>query len=291
MIFATRPSALARWQTDHVIRRLQEAWPDLHCETVIITTRGDRVQDKPLPEIGGKGLFTLELEGALLDGRVHASVHSLKDMPIEDSLALTIGLILERADPRDVLICPAGKTLDTLPTGATIGTSSLRRRAQILAYRPDLQVVPIRGNVDTRIRKVREGQYDAIVLAAAGVTRLGLDEHITHYLLLETMLPAPSQGALAVQCRADDDETLRLLAVVENPAVRAATTAERAFLAGLGGGCSIPVAAYATLENGRLVLQGFIAAPDGSRVIRVEGQGTDPHALGKALAKQALSQG
>ncbi len=185
LIFASRPSALARWQTEHIIAELQRFWPDLECSIEIITTQGDRILDRPLPEIGGKGLFTLELEEALRAGSVDAAVHSLKDLPTEDSPGLTVGVIPTREDPRDVWICPAGYTLETIPQGAIIGTASNRRQAQVHARRPDLQVRMIRGNVDTRIRKVNEGQYDAIVLAAAGVRRLGLEEHITEYLSFE----------------------------------------------------------------------------------------------------------
>jgi hydroxymethylbilane synthase len=289
--FATRPSALARWQTDYVADLLRRAHPGLDIRIEVIVTKGDRILDKPLPVIGGKGLFTAELERALREGRVDAAVHSLKDLPVEDAPGLTIGLTPPRADVRDVLVCPAGHTLETLPAGAVVGTSSPRRQAQLLAVRPDLAIKSIRGNVDTRIRKAREGQYDAVVLAAAGVTRLGLDEHITQFLPLDVMLPAPAQGVLGVQCRADDERTLALLAAVEDPSARAAARAERAFLAGLGGGCSIPVAAYAQASGAGLHLRGLVASPDGRQVIRVEASGEDPLALGRALAEEALAQG
>ena len=291
LTFATRPSALARWQTDYVADLLRAAHPGLTIDIQVIVTQGDRILDKPLPAIGGKGLFTVELERALRDGRVDAAVHSLKDLPVEDAPGLTIGLTPPRADARDAIICPAGHTLDALPAGAVVGTSSPRRQAQLLAYRPDLTVKPIRGNVDTRIRKAREGQYDAIVLAAAGVIRLGLKDAVTQYLPLDVMLPAPGQGVLGVQCRADDERTLALLAAVEDPAARAAAQAERAFLAGLGGGCSIPVAAYARPVDGGLHLTGLVASPDGRRTLRVEGTGDDPLALGRALAEEALVRG
>ncbi len=291
LTFATRPSALARWQTNHVADLLRQAHPGLDIRIEVIVTQGDRNLDKPLPAIGGKGLFTAELERALREGRVDAAVHSLKDLPVEDAPGLTIGLTPPRADVRDVLICPAGLTLDDLPPGAVVGTSSPRRQAQLLAYRPGLTVKPIRGNVDTRIRKAREGQYDAIVLAAAGVTRLGLEDAVTQYLSLDVMLPAPGQGVLGVQCRADDDRTLALLAAVEDSVARAAAQAERAFLAGLGGGCSIPVAAYAHPVDGGLHLTGLVASPDGRRTLRVEGTGDDPLALGRALAEEALVRG
>lgn len=291
LVFATRPSTLARWQTQHIIQMLQTRWPELICEVVMITTEGDRVLDKPLPEIGGKGLFTFELEQALLENRVDAAVHSLKDLPTEDAPGLTVGVIPQRADPRDVLICPAGYMLETLPAGAVIGTSSIRRQAQLLAHRPDLQIKPIRGNVDTRIRKAVAGQYDAIILAAAGVTRLGLDEHITQYLPFEIMLPAPGQGALGIQFRAGDDQTRELLSAIDDVPAYKAATAERAFLSALGGGCSLPVGALASFDGDTIRLQGVVAAPDGGRSLRVAASGHNPQTVGEELAKKALAQG
>ncbi len=291
LIFATRPSALARWQTQHVIQKLQNHWPDLTCEEVVITTKGDRILDKPLPEIGGKGLFTYELEQALLNKKVDAAVHSLKDLPTEDSPGLMVGVIPQRADAGDVLICPAGKTLEELPSGAVIGTSSIRRQAQLIAQRPDLQIKSIRGNVDTRIRKAVEGQYDAIILAAAGVTRLGLEEHITQYMSLDAMLPAPGQGALAIQYRTNDLNCHTLLKAIDHRPTHLAVKAERAFLAALGGGCSLPVGALASVDGEVIRLQGVVAAPDGSRVLRVSATGADPRPLGESLAQEALDKG
>lgn len=292
LTFATRPSALARWQTRWVIRALQERHPDLACEEQLITTQGDRVLDRPLPEIGGKGLFTQELEAELLSGRVQAAVHSLKDLPVEITPGLTLGAIPQRGEVRDALVSAKGYTLETLPEGARLGSSSMRRMAQILRLRPDLRLEPLRGNVDTRLRKALEGQYEAIVLAGAGLLRLGLQNHITQWLPLETMLPAPGQGALAVQCRGDDGQTLELLAAIEDPTTRAATAAERAFLLGLGGGCAVPVAAYARpLTDGLIELSGRVLSPDGKNVIEVSGTGHDPLTLGQQLAQQALAQG
>lgn len=290
-IFATRPSKLARWQTNWVMTALQQAWSGLECRQVVITTQGDRNLDQPLPEIGGKGLFTQELESELLAGQVQAAVHSLKDLPVEDPPGLTIGAIPRRADVRDVLISREGHTLDQLPHGAVVGTSSLRRAAQLRVYRPDLRIESLRGNVDTRIRKALEGQYDAILLAGAGVTRLGLGEHVSQWLPLEIMLPAPGQGALAVQCRSDDEQTLRYLAAIEDPHSRKAVLAERAFLAALGGGCSLPVGAYALVQDGQIRLQGVAAPVDGSRLVRVQARGQDPQAVGKEAAQMALAQG
>jgi hydroxymethylbilane synthase len=291
LIFATRPSALARWQTSYVIQELNNHWRNLNCKELVITTRGDRELNKSLPEIGGKGLFTHELEQALHDGRVDAAVHSLKDLPTEDVPGLQIGAIPQRADIRDVLICPVEQTLGDLPAGALVGTSSNRRKAQILAHRPDLQVKAIRGNIDTRIRKVLEGKYDAIVLAAAGVTRLGLQKYITQYIPLDIMLPAPGQGALAVQCRIDDEHTQQLLKGIEDRYTRLAVSAERAFLTALGGGCSLPVGALAEVREGEITLQGVIAAPDGNQKIKLSASGKDPLQLGLELAKCALDQG
>ena len=291
LTFATRPSKLARWQTTFIAQSLEQAWPGLTCREVLISTQGDRIINKPLPEIGGKGLFTQELEQELLAGRVDAAVHSLKDLPIENSPGLTIGVIPKRAAAGDVLICPEGYTLDKLPTGAIVGTSSLRRQAQILSHRPDIQVRPIRGNVDTRIRKAEEGQYDAIVLAEAGISRLGLEEHITQHLSWDIMLPAPGQGALAVQCRADDADTLQYLSALEDLETRISVTAERALLAALGGGCSLPVGAHATYDGDLISMQGVIAEIDGGKLIHVQGRGAEPHELGAELAQQALAQG
>ncbi len=292
IIFATRPSALARWQTQWVISALQQAHPGLDCETKIITTQGDTILDKPLPEIGGKGLFTQELESELLSGAVHCAVHSLKDLPVENPVGLTIGCIPQRAEVRDALISAQGLGLAELPPGAVVGTSSLRRAAQILAARPDLRTASLRGNVDTRLRKALEGQYDAILLAGAGLTRLGFGAQVTEWLPLELMLPAPGQGALAVQCRSGDRPTLALLQALEDAPSRAAVEAERAFLSGLGGGCAVPVAAYAqSAASESLALTGLVIAPDGSRAVKVSGQGQAALALGGELARQALAQG
>ncbi len=287
LIIGTRGSALARWQTDWVIAQLRTAWPEIACETKLFHTSGDRILDKPLPEIGGKGLFTEELENALRSGEIDIAVHSLKDLPIDNAPGLTIGAICKREDAHDVLVARSYYTLSALPQGARVGTSSLRRAAQLLAARPDLNLLSLRGNVDTRIRKAMQGEYDAIVLAAAGVLRLGFSSHIAEYIAFDVMLPAPGQGALAVQCRSEDQFTIDRLAPIDDTASRTAVTAERAFLDGLGGGCSAPVAAYAQANH----LTGLVASKDGRRVIRVTGSGSDPMALGAVLAQQALAQG
>lgn len=295
LIFATRPSALARWQTQWVIDALQGIYPDLVCDVRVIITQGDKILDRPLPEIGGKGLFTQELESELSSGAVHCAVHSLKDLPVENPEGLTIGCLPVRSEVRDALVSKDSFTVDSLPESAVVGTSSLRRAAQLLALRPDLKIESLRGNVDTRLRKALEGQYDAIVLAGAGLTRLRLDYHVTEWLPLEIMLPAPGQGALAVQCRADDATTLGLLAALDDESTRSTVTAERAFLHGLGGGCAIPVAAYAETVSRPAApwirLTGLVISPDGKSAIRVSGEGTGAQKLGDELAQKALAQG
>lgn len=288
----TRTSQLAMWQTHHIISRLQAAWPDLACQITPFVTQGDKTLDKPLPQIGGKGLFTAELERALLHGDIDIAVHSLKDLPVEDPPGLTLGAIASRADVRDGLVARDGLTLEALPPGAVVGTSSNRRKAQLLAVRPDLDVRSIRGNVETRVRKVQEGQYDAAVLAAAGLQRLEMDGVVTQWLSLETMLPAPGQAALGVQCRADDADIIALLAAVDDTDARTAVTAERTFLAAMGGGCSAPIAAHATVDQGGTIhLAALVGATDGSRLVRVSATGTNPRALGSELAAKALAQG
>ena len=293
VILGTRASALARAQTDVVIGMLTGAWPDLECETRVIATAGDRTQasGQPLPEIGGKGLFTAELETALREREIDLAVHSLKDLPTEDPEDVVIGAVTRREDVRDCLVAREAASLAALGEGAVVGTSSLRRAAQLKALRSDLDVRSIRGNVDTRIRKVAAGEFDAAVLAAAGVRRLGLEDAVTEWLPAETMLPAPGQGALAIQCRADDDALRPLLASLDDPAARAETTAERAFLRALGAGCAAPVAALAeTMSTPRVRLQGLVASVDGREMVRVAGEG-EPLDLGEQLAEDALAAG
>ncbi len=242
----TRGSQLALWQANYVADLLREQYPDTQVEIVTFTTTGDKVLDKSLPSIGGKGLFTAELEAALLKGDIDCAVHSLKDLPTETPDGLTIGAIPKRAAVKDVLISKHGKNLDELPEGAKIGTSSLRRAAQLRQYRSDFEIIDIRGNVPTRINKALDpdGDYDGIILALAGVERLGLDEHITQIIPLDIMLPAPGQGAIGVQCR-NNTEDIKLFSKITDEKTWLAVTAERAFLNRLEGGCSVPVAAYA----------------------------------------------
>jgi hydroxymethylbilane synthase len=291
----TRGSDLARWQADHVGWLLRAAYPDLAVETVVIATSGDRIVDTPLPLIGGKGVFTAELEAALRGGEIDLAVHSLKDLPTDEPAGLTIGAVPGRAEVFDVLISRAAHRLASLPEGAAVGTSSRRRAAQLMSARPDLRIIDLRGNVPTRIDKALDpaGPYDAIVLARAGVERLGRLDDVSEVLSLEVMLPAPGQGALAIQCRAELP-SLNLLRPLDHAPTRAAVTAERAFLAGLGGGCSVPIAAYAVFEQDVLNLWGRVCALDGSRRIEVSIQGAaagDSSHLGQVLAEEALQRG
>ena len=287
----TRTSQLALWQSRHVAAQLQHHWPNLTCEFVHHVTQGDKRLDRPLPEIGGKGLFTAELEDALRRGEIDIAVHSLKDLPVEDAPDLTIGAILSREDTRDVLVSRERWTLATLPQGAVVGTSSLRRQAQLLALRPDLQVRSIRGNVDTRIRKVMSGDYDAAILAGAGLVRLGLTEHILEWLPLDLMLPAPGQGALAVQCRANDPGVHELLAAIHDPHAATATLTERRLLFRLGGGCSAPVGARAEIAGDQISLVARVASKDGQQVFNARGSGNDPDQVAEQVARALLGQG
>jgi hydroxymethylbilane synthase len=289
----TRGSALARAQTELVAALLASACPGVALSTQVLSTAGDRTQEsgQPLPEIGGKGLFTAELERALLEGEIDVAVHSLKDLPTQDAPGVAVGAVTSREDVRDCLVSRSAESLSDLDDGALVGTSSLRRSAQLAALRPDLEIRSIRGNVDTRIRKVHEGEYDAALLAAAGIRRLGLEHAVSEWLSPETMLPAPGQGALAVQCRADDATMREVLADLDDPATRAETTAERAFLEALGSGCAAPVAALAIVTTTpRVRLQGLVASVDGRDVVRVRGEG-DPAEVGARLAQEALSLG
>jgi hydroxymethylbilane synthase len=294
LVVGTRGSALALWQAEHVVERLRASVPPVEAQVKRITTYGDRVRDRALSQVGGRGLFVKEIEHALLAGEVDLAVHSLKDMPTELPDGLMLGAILERADPRDALVSGDGtSTLSTLLVGATIGTSSLRRRAQLLAARADLEVVDLRGNVGTRLRKLRDGDCDAVVLAVAGLVRLGHAGAITQYLPLEVMLPAVGQGALCVEVRAGDSATRAVVARLDHRPTHQAALAERAFLRRLEGGCQVPVGAYAEVDGDQLDLQGLVALPDGASILRDEIQGEAAHAarLGQELAERMLAAG
>jgi hydroxymethylbilane synthase len=298
----TRGSELARWQADFVAGLMRSIQPEVNVEIIVLSTRGDQVLDTPLPLLGGKGLFTAELEDALKSGRIDFAVHSLKDLPTEAPPGLTIGAYPERATVRDALVSRNGTRLEDLPPAAVIGTSSRRRAAQLLAYRPQLSISDIRGNVPTRLRKVSDpdGPYDATILAEVGLERLGRLQEITQVLPLEVMLPAPGQGALGIQCR-DDPHWLEILHPLNHMPTQLAVTAERAFLTGLGGGCAVPIAAYGTVAGRTLELRGRISALDGSHQVEVTDSRVLPqvptaainssHQLGLALAQRALEEG
>ena len=294
LVLGSRGSDLARIQAERVADGLRARWPGLAVEIEWITTTGDRVLDRPLPEIGGKGLFTAELEAALLEGEIQAAVHSLKDLPTDLGEPFTVLGVPEREDPRDVLLGPDGPLEPVaLEAGAVVGTSSLRRRAQLLARRPDCRVRDIRGNVGTRVEKMKEGEYDAVILAAAGLRRLGLGGVDGPWLEPPAWLPAPGQGVLGVEGRADDEATAELVAGVEQAGVRAAVEAERALLARLEGGCLVPVGALGRAEEGEVALDAVVLPPDGSREIRASGRAPagDAAGLGRRVAEELLAGG
>jgi hydroxymethylbilane synthase len=290
---ATRKSQLALWQAEHVAALLRGAHPGLEVELVPMVTQGDRIQDRSLAAIGGKGLFIKELEVALEEQRADIAVHSMKDLPGDLPAGLMIGAVLERADARDALLTASAGGLGDLPRGARVGTSSLRRQAQLLAARPDLKIEGLRGNVDTRVRRLDGGDMDAILLACAGLIRLGLESRITARLDPKMFLPAVAQGVIGIECRGADSRTLGLVAVLESQDTRIVMDAERAFAHRLGGSCQSPIAAYARLEGGSLLLDGLVAEPDGSRLVRdsVSGSIDDPAALGRLLAERILDAG
>jgi hydroxymethylbilane synthase len=290
---ATRESALALWQAEHVATRLRELHPALTVELVPMTTRGDQLLDSPLAKIGGKGLFLKELEVALLANEADLAVHSMKDVPmaLEDGFAL--GAILERADPFDAFVSRTYADLDALPQGARVGTSSLRRQAQLRARRPDLELADLRGNVNTRLAKLDAGQFDAIVLACAGLDRLGLSDRIRTKLAAPDFLPAVAQGAIGIECRAADDRVLALVAPLADPATTLRVSAERAMNHELHGSCQVPIAGYAELEGDRLRLAGLVGNAVDGELIRADSAGpaSNPEALGVFVATQLLAKG
>ena len=293
IVIGTRSSKLALWQADYVEAKLREKYPELHVVQKRMTTKGDRVLDAPLAKIGGKGLFTKELEQSMLAGEIDLAVHSLKDMPTELPEGLVLAAVTERFDPGDAVVSPRYQTLANLPQGAKVGTSSLRRRAQLLAKRPDLEIVSLRGNVNTRLKKLEEENFDAIILAVAGLKRLGFHDRITEVLSREICLPAVGQGALAIEARADDEATLSLIAFLDAAATRAAARAERAFLARVEGGCQVPVGVYAEAADEALEMEAVIASIDGERLYRKKkaGSALDAEKIGRALAEELLAMG
>ncbi len=295
IVIATRGSQLALWQAEHVKARLLATSPDLEISFQVIKTQGDKILDIPLARVGGKGLFVKEIEQALLDRTADVAVHSMKDVPAELAPGLALAAVSTREVPWDALCASAPVTIDTLAHGATIGTSSMRRQCQLLARRPDLRIALLRGNVPTRIRKLDDGEYDAIVLAAAGLTRLGLADRITQLLPVELSIPAVTQGVLGIETRTDDAMTADLVrAAIHDPAEARRVAAERAFLARMGGSCSTPLAAYATDAPGdQLHVVAMCGMPDGSNVLRADltGPAADAAALGITLAEHLLARG
>ena len=290
---ATRESALALWQANYVKAKLEAAHQDLAVELVPMTTKGDQILDTPLANIGGNALFVKELEVAMLEGRADIAVHSMKDVPVEFPDGLMLYTICEREDPRDAFVSNNYSDFDSLPEGAVVGTSSLRRQCQIKALRPDLKIKDLRGNVNTRLRKLDEGQYDAIILAAAGLIRLEMPERIKQYLPTEFLLPANGQGAVGIECRSDDVQVKAYLDVLEHTETRYRVLAERAMNRKLEGGCQVPIGAYAEVDGDELHLRGLVGSLDGSEIIRanVSGKVSEAEQLGYSLAEDLLNQG
>lgn len=293
LVIATRESPLALWQAHFVRDALTAAHPGLAVELLGMTSRGDQVLDVPLAKVGGKGLFVKELETALLDGRAHIAVHSMKDVPMDFPEGLELGVICEREEPADAFVSNNFDSLDALPNGAVVGTSSLRRECQLREHRPDLEVRFLRGNVNTRLRKLDEGEYDAILLACAGLIRLEMAERIRARIPVEQSLPAGGQGAVGIELRSSDERTRELLAPLHHPKTAERVRAERALNRHLQGGCEVPIAAYALHEGQELWLRGLVGRPDGSTTLRAEGRGSsdDPEALGIAVAEELLAAG
>ncbi len=290
---ATRKSPLAMWQAEFVKAELENAHPGLVVELLPMSTKGDIILDTPLAKVGGKGLFVKELEVAMLENKADIAVHSMKDVPVDFPEGLGLQVICEREDPRDAFVSNTYKTIDELPQGAIVGTSSLRRQCQIRAARPDLEIRDLRGNVGTRLGKLDAGDYDAIILAAAGLKRLKLEERIASFISAEASLPANGQGAVGIECRTDDERVKALLAPLEHTETRHRVIAERAMNTRLEGGCQVPIGAYAEIEGDTLTLRGLVGNPDGSQIITgtTVGAKTDAEALGIALAEDLLAQG
>lgn len=290
---ATRQSPLALWQAEHVKRRLEEAHTGLDIELITMQTQGDKILDTPLAKIGGKGLFVKELEQGMLEGRADIAVHSIKDVPMEFPEGLYLSTILEREEPCDAFVSTSYDSIDDLPEGSIVGTSSLRRRCQLLNKRPDLEINDLRGNVNTRLAKLDNGEYDAIILACAGLIRLEMADRIQDRISAEFMLPAVGQGAVGIESRIGDDETLALLAILDDKDSRDRILAERAFNHRLHGGCQVPIACHAILEGDTLKMRGLVGEIDGSRILEsaISGSRSDAEKLGTELADDLLAQG
>ncbi|KJY97021.1 MULTISPECIES: hydroxymethylbilane synthase [Pseudoalteromonas] len=290
---ATRKSALALWQAEFVKAQLERHHRGITVELVTMTTKGDIILDTPLAKVGGKGLFVKELEQAMLDGRADIAVHSMKDVPVEFPEGLELHTICEREDPRDAFVSNTFDNIDSLPAGAVVGTSSLRRQCQLKEQRPDLEVRDLRGNVNTRLAKLDDGQYDAIILAAAGLIRLHMPERIRSYISAEQSLPANGQGAVGIECRSDDMAIKALLAPLEHRETRIRVDAERAMNRRLQGGCQVPIGAYAELNEDHVYLRGLVGSVDGQQILRAEisGPASEAEQLGISLADDLLAQG
>jgi hydroxymethylbilane synthase len=290
---ATRKSALALWQAEYVKARLESIHPQLTVELLPLTSRGDIILDVPLAKVGGKGLFVKELETALLDDKADIAVHSMKDLPMEFPHGLGLSVICEREDPRDAFVSNKFRHLDELPNGAIVGTSSLRRQCQLLALRPDIEIRFLRGNVNTRLAKLDAGQYDAIILASAGLIRLKMAERISQYIAPEICLPAGGQGAVGIECRNADVDTHALLAPLNHDLSATAVTAERAMNRRLEGGCQVPIACYAIHQNNGLWLRGLVGDPDGTEILtdEISGAVADAEQMGVTLADRLLKAG
>jgi hydroxymethylbilane synthase len=290
---ATRKSPLALWQAEHVAAELQRHHPGLEVELVKMTTRGDKILDSPLAKVGGKGLFVKELEQGMLEGRADIAVHSMKDVPVEFPEGLHLAVVLDRAEHRDAFVSNTYETLEALPDGARVGTCSLRRQCQLLAWRDDLEIRDLRGNVNSRLAKLDAGDFDAIILAGAGLLRLGFGDRIRQLLAPEQSLPAIGQGAIGIECRAEDARVNALLAPLADPETSIRVAAERALNARLMGGCQVPIAGYAELDGDALWLRGLVGSPDGTELIRGERRGTaaDAETLGTGLAEELLARG
>lgn len=293
LVIATRGSRLALWQANYVKDQLTKRYPDITVELLVLKTKGDIILDVPLAKVGGKGLFVKEIEEALLDGRAHIAVHSMKDVPMQLPAGLTLGVIPKRANFKDLFLSVNYASLDTLPQGAKVGTSSLRRQAQLLTLRPDLEIVSLRGNVETRLRKLTSGEFDAIIMAAAGMERLGLTAPVMVELGPPHFLPACGQGAIGLEYRSDDAVLHNLLRFMNDEETFVTVSAERGFLAGLEGGCQVPIAAYAQLRDDQIHLEGLVASPDGkTRIIKsTSGPAQDAYSLGIALAGKVKDAG
>jgi hydroxymethylbilane synthase len=290
---ATRSSPLALWQAEEVARQLKLVYPDLKVSLVKLKTRGDKLLDAPLAKVGGKGLFVKELEAGILEGKADIAVHSMKDVPVEFPEGLELALIMEREDPRDAFVSNQYDSLAAMPAGSLVGTSSLRRQTQIRERYPHLRIDWLRGNVNTRLRKLDNGEYDAIILACAGLLRLGFERRITMSLEPEECLPAIGQGAVGIEVRSDDFAVKELLAPLGHAETASRIAAERALNETLNGGCQVPIAGYAVLNDGEIYLRGLVGEPDGSRILRAEASGKveDAVSIGRALAEDLLSQG